>query len=259
MSLGNRVSTAARRAHASWAAALVVLAFACPVSAREKTDVLLAAAGEAELAPVLAKLAEAREERVAAWTFWTGSLGGKKVVVTRTEGDPLNAVAATTLALRRFEPALVLTFGVARPHDPTLKPLDVVVSERFAAFDGFISNRRELGAGAAMTEWRKLSHAPIAGEVETYTETFPANDAAKAAALSLTNPGGRVLSGVLGSAHQINRAADRMAWLRQARGGIGPSRSRSCSSFSPSRFLRHCVLPSVSTCSCRARRSSRSA
>jgi len=98
-----------------------VLALLLPLSAGAKVELLLAAANEAELAPVRAKMRDVNEETRTSWTFWTGTLAGKPVVLVRTEGDPLNAVAATTLAIRRFEPALVLTFGTARPHDPSLR------------------------------------------------------------------------------------------------------------------------------------------
>jgi adenosylhomocysteine nucleosidase len=195
-----------------WAVLVVVL----PLSAVAKVDLLIAAATEAELAPVRARMSDVKEQTLTSWTFWIGTLAGKSVVLARTEGDPLNAVAATTLAIRRFQPALVLTYGVARPHDLMLKAGDVVVSERFVAFDGFISGYRDLDEGVKLEDWKKLSHAPISvGEVETYTESFPASSAASAAALSLKNPRGRVLAGVLGSAHQINREADRIAWLRK--------------------------------------------
>jgi adenosylhomocysteine nucleosidase len=194
-------------------AAMVLLV---PASAVAKVDLLLAAAGEAELAPVRAKMSGVTETTATSWTFWSGALAGKSVVLVRTEGDPLNAVAATTLAIRRFEPALVVSYGIARPHDSALKAGDAVVGEKFVAFDGFISGHRGVGEGTKLGDWKKLPHAPISrGEVETYTESFPASDAAKAAAMGLNvSGGGRVLAGVLGSAHQINREADRVAWLR---------------------------------------------
>ncbi|MGC4075148.1 MAG: 5'-methylthioadenosine/S-adenosylhomocysteine nucleosidase [Nibricoccus sp.] len=178
-------------------------------------DLLLTAATEAELAPVRAKMSAVKEQTLTSWTFWSGMLAGKSVVLARTEGDPLNAVAATTLAIRKFDPALVLSYGVARPHDLELRAGDVVVSRSFVAFDGFISGHREAGDGVKLGDWKKLPHAPISsGEVETYTESFPASETATSAALMLKNPRGRVLAGVLGSAHQINREADRIAWLR---------------------------------------------
>ncbi len=195
---------------------LSVVFLACLLLRLEaKVDFLISAASEAELAPVRARMAGVEELTLTSWTFWTGTLAGRPVVLARTEGDPLNAVASTTLAVRRFAPALALTYGVARPHDPALKPGDAIVSERFVPFDGFVSGRRERGEGVRLADWKKLPHAPIsAGEVETYTESFPADPGATKAALGLPNKHGRVLAGVLGSAHQINREVDRLAWLR---------------------------------------------
>src|SRR5215216_4566209 len=101
-----------------------VIACAPHAFAAERVDVLLAAANDAELQPLLAKLQDSHQESKAAWQFWSGTLMGKQVVVTRTEGDPLNAVAATTLAIRRYAPKLIVTFGSARAHDPLLRAGD---------------------------------------------------------------------------------------------------------------------------------------
>jgi adenosylhomocysteine nucleosidase len=178
-------------------------------------DLLLAAATEAELQPVLAKMSDVRTESRAGWQFWLGTLGTRSVVLTRTEGDPLNAVAATTLGIRRYTPRLVVTYGAARPHDPALQPGDVVLSGEFAAFDGMVSPHRDLGAGTAPLTWHKLLHPLMTpGEEETHQSHFPAYASALAAAQKLTAPRGRLLTGVLGSAHQVNREADRIAYLR---------------------------------------------
>ena len=69
-------------------------------------DVMLVAADEAALVSVLDHLKNAQVETHAAWTLWTGTIDGKQAVVTRSEGDPLNAVAATTLVLRNYQPRL---------------------------------------------------------------------------------------------------------------------------------------------------------
>lgn len=176
---------------------------------------VLLAANEAELHPLLARLADPHTEKVAAWQFWTGTLDGKAVALTRTEGDPLNAVAATTLAIRRYAPKLVVTFGAARAHDPALRPGDVVVSGSFAAFDGMISPHRDLDGGSAALKWEKLPHAIMTpGEQEKYLSSFPAHAPSLAVALRLTNPHGRIVAGVLGSANQVNREVDRIATLR---------------------------------------------
>jgi adenosylhomocysteine nucleosidase len=178
-------------------------------------DVLLAAASDAELQPLLDKMQSPQTETHAAWKFWLGTLAGKRVALTRTEGDPLNAVAATTLAIRRYTPKLVVTFGTARAHDPALQPGDLMVSNKFAAFDGMVSSVAPLDGGSNPLTWHKLPHLlATAGEKETAAFFFPADDKALEVAKTLAAPRGKVVVGVLGSAEQVNREADRIAWIR---------------------------------------------
>lgn len=194
----------------------VLLLAGLPARAAEPVDLLLVAADDATLQPVLERLGPLRTSTRGAWTLWLGAFAGKSVAVTRTEGDPLNAVAATTLALQHHPPRLVVVFGASRAHDPELRPGDVVVSEAFCAFDGMISPIAELDHGSDALQWRKLPHPLIsAGEKENPTELFPADARAGSTALALANPRGRVLRGILGSAPQVNREADRLAHLRQ--------------------------------------------
>jgi adenosylhomocysteine nucleosidase len=196
-------------------AVLVAIALASVASAAA-VDLLLVASDEAEAKVVLDKMAGAVAETRGAWTLWRGALAGKTIVLTRAEGDPLNAVAATTLALRLHPARLVVVFGAARAHDPALQPGDLVVSERFAAFDGMVSPIVELGGGSDALLWQKRAHKLVAtGEREIPTEHFPADARALAAARQLPPGRGRVVAGTLGSAHQVNREADRIAWLRQ--------------------------------------------
>jgi adenosylhomocysteine nucleosidase len=185
------------------------------LGAVEAVDVLLVATDDASLQPVLAKVADSHSTVRGAWTVWTGQLGSKRVSLTRAEGDPLNAVAATTLAIRLHPPKLVIVFGPGRAHDAALKSGDIVVSEKFAAFDGLFSKVTALEAGIHPLSWEPLPHLQMtAGEQETPAMTFPADAAAASTALKVTNARGRVVAGVLGSAHQINREVDRIAWLR---------------------------------------------
>lgn len=181
----------------------------------ERAEVLFAGASDAELKPLLDQMHSAHSETRGAWQFWLGTLAGKPVVLTRTEGDPLNAVAATTLAIRRYAPKLVVTFGSARAHDPSLRPGDLLVSEKFTAFDGLVSEVTPLEGGSNPLTWRKLPHLlATTGEKETPAFFFPADAAALALAKTIVPPRGKTVVGVLGSAGQVNREADRIAWIR---------------------------------------------
>ena len=193
---------------------LALLALAGAPLQAAPTELLLVAPDDATLAPVLKKLADARSESRAAWTYWFGQLHGKSVVLTRTEGDPLNAIAATTLAVRRHQPKLIVVFGTARAHNPALRAHDVVVSEKFVAFDGLVSPPTRLGGGSDSLTWKKLPHLLMtAGERDAAAPFFPASSTALAVARTLSAERGRVIIGALGSANQVNREADRIAWL----------------------------------------------
>jgi len=195
---------------------LLVLAVAAQAQT-EKVDLLLIAADDALLQPLVQRLVQPQTETHAAWTFWRGTLAGKTVLLARSEGDPLNAVAATTLAIRLHAPRLIVSYGLARPHDPALHAGDIVVSERFAAFDGMYSQQIAPGGDSHPLQWGKLPHLLMtAGEKETPAESFPADAPALSVALALAPAHGRVLRGVLGSANQVNREADRVAWLHTA-------------------------------------------
>ncbi len=197
------------------ACALGFAALGAPAFAADGVDLLLVAPDDATLQPLLDELGDARRETHAAWTFWLGDLAGHRVALTHTDRDPLNAVAATTLALRRHPPRLVFVFGPARAHDPALQRGDVVVATAFAAFDGMVSPVAALGEKSRPLQWRKLPHLLMtAGEKETPRESFPADVTAAQRALALDWPHGRVTAGMLGSAPQINREADRIAYLR---------------------------------------------
>lgn len=193
---------------------LLALVVFTRAGASTSADVLLIA-DSAALQPLIAQLTEPKKEEFGAWTLWRGTLAGKSVVLARSEGDPLNAVAATTFALRRSSPRLVLTFGAARAFDNSLRAGDLVVAERFVAMDGMVSPTRQPGEGSDPLHWKPLNHALMTpGEKEVYVDSFAADVAALRDLLKLSDTRHRMVRGVLGSTPQINREADRIAHLR---------------------------------------------
>jgi adenosylhomocysteine nucleosidase len=179
-------------------------------------DLLMEASQDAELAPLAARLSDRHTEQIASWTFESGQGFGKDVVLVRTEGDPLNAVAATTLAIRRYRPRLIVTFGTARPHDPKLASGDFVVAQGFTIFAGFISKPRGVGEGIHPLDWDPDPTLVMRPEEHQLpARAFAADSNARKLMLALPSPSGHVGSGILGSSPEINREADRIRWLRE--------------------------------------------
>jgi hypothetical protein len=104
---------------------------ACAIaSADEPPEVLIQGAIDAEVQPLLAALEGRRTTQISAWTFWEGRIGAKRVVVSRTEVGPINAVAATVLGIERYKPMLIINQGTAGAHNPSLRLWDIVIGDR---------------------------------------------------------------------------------------------------------------------------------
>src|SRR5512137_2469344 len=117
---------------------LVVCCAACTTPARPPAtapaagqphpaaDIVVQGAVDTELQPLLAALEGKEPIQIAAWTFWRGRIGGRTVVVSRTEVGPVNAATATTLAIQNFRPRLIINQGTAGAAVADLKLFDIV-------------------------------------------------------------------------------------------------------------------------------------
>jgi adenosylhomocysteine nucleosidase len=195
-------------------------AFAQPGSARPPgVDVLVQGALDLEVQPLLAALEDRRETHVGAWTFWRGRMGGKTVVVSRTDVGPINAAGATSVGILTFRPTLVINQGTAGAHVPDLKIYDIVVGEMTTQPGAFQSTHAAAGEGVSMSRWTPLYYSlRMDGKPHEFKGGFPGDEAAIRVALRTPYPHGRVMKGVIGSAFEFNNEIDRINWLHRTYG-----------------------------------------
>ncbi len=180
---------------------------------------LVQGAVDGELGPLLERLDGKKEQRIAAWSFWSGRLGGKQVVVSRTDVGPVNAAAATALGIREFQPSAVINQGTAGGHNRALKLWDIVLGEKTTDYAAFKADHAGTGAGTDTALWRPVPHKIRAGGGEARTfDSFPGDPRLLAAAEKVANPRGKVVRGNIGSAYQYNRQLDHIDWLHRTYG-----------------------------------------
>jgi adenosylhomocysteine nucleosidase len=183
--------------------------------AGDPVDLLLQGAVDFELQPLLAALEQRQATQLAAWSFWQGRIGTKRVVVSRTEVGPINAAAATVLGIERFRPRLILNQGTAGAHNPELRLWDIVIGERTVDYSAYRSQHADAGAGIHPECWQPQPHRlRLDGRQRTEFPAFAGDSQAIAIAAALKNPRGRVLRGIIGSAYQYNRELDMIASIR---------------------------------------------
>jgi adenosylhomocysteine nucleosidase len=184
-------------------------------------DIVVQGAVDTELQPLLGALEGRELIQIAAWTFWRGRIAGKSVVVSRTEVGPVNASAATTLAIVNFRPRLIINQGTAGAADPSLKVFDIVVGEATVDYGAFRSAPAGAGAGVDLSRWAPMPHRlRLDGKDRVAFDRFAGDPAAAAAALDMPNPRGRVVKGVIGSAFEFNREVDRLVWMNKTYGVV---------------------------------------
>ena len=189
----------------------------CAIGCADEPPGLLVVQGavDYEIQPVLDGLESRRSRQISAWTFWEGRIGAKRVVVSRTEVGPINAVAATVLAIEHYRPSLIINHGTAGAHNPALRLWDIVVGERTVDYAAYSSGHADAGAGINPARWNPDPHRlRLDGRERTPFYTFSGDARAIEAATAIKNPRGRVLRGTIGSAPQYNRELDMIGSIR---------------------------------------------
>jgi adenosylhomocysteine nucleosidase len=182
-------------------------------------DLVVQGALDSELQPLIAALEGKEQIQIAAWTFWRGRIGAKRVVVSRTEVGPINAVAATTLAIVKFNPKLIINQGTAGANDPELKVFDIVVGEATVDFGAFRSSHADAGAGIDVARWTPMHHRlRIDGKERKAFPRFAGDPETMRIALETPYKRGRLIKGVIGSAFEFNKEIDRLTWVRKTFG-----------------------------------------
>jgi adenosylhomocysteine nucleosidase len=198
-------------------ALFAVLAPAIP--AAERYDLLIEGAVDFELGPLLDSLQSKHQVQIGSWTYWTGRIGTKSVVVARTGQGPINAAASTAFAIDKFHPAAIVDQGTAGAHNPGFQVFDIVLGAATTDFSGYRSDHKDAGAGIDVNQWIPMPHQLRIGGGENKTfPTFAGDPALLAAARNTSYDKGRLRVGTIGSAYSFNRQIDFARWARKTFG-----------------------------------------
>jgi len=179
--------------------------------------VVVQGAMDVEIRKLAGRIENAKEEKVQTWTFWTGTIDGYPVVVSKTLKGMPNAAVATSLAAERYHPIAIINQGTAGGHVPDLHVYDIVVGTYAVNLGSFKTGYRERGRGSEFAEWVPLDLLRSDGSAgqdpnARAMRRFAADDgllgAARQAQAGYTR--GRVLEGVIGSSEVWNSEIDRI-------------------------------------------------
>jgi adenosylhomocysteine nucleosidase len=179
--------------------------------------VLVQGAMDVEIRKLAGAIEHPREEKILGWTFWTGTIDGYPVVVSKTMKGMENTAAATVLAVEHFHPAAIINQGTAGGHQPDLHVFDIVLGVDAVNLGSFKTGFRARGEGSNIAEWTPLDLLRADGSAGNDPNArtlrrFHGDDALLAAARSVRDryDKGRVIDGVIGSSEVWNSELDRI-------------------------------------------------
>jgi adenosylhomocysteine nucleosidase len=179
--------------------------------------VVVQGAMDVEVRTLAAALDHVTEERIEGWTFWSGTLDGYPVVISKTLKGMSNAAAATALAAERYHPVAIINQGTAGGHDPGLHIFDIVLGVQVVNIGAFKTGSRARGEGSNFADWQPMDLMRSEGSAgldpsARSMRRFPGDEGLLAAARSVRNTyvKGHVAEGVIGSSEIWNSELDRI-------------------------------------------------
>ena len=200
------------------AAAVAAVACANGRASPAVRPLVVQGAMDAELRKLVSALDGPSETQIGGWTFWSGTLAGYPVVVSKTMKGMSNAAAATALAAERYHPVAIINQGTAGGHHAELHVLDIVLGVESVNLGAIKTPFRAAGAGIKADEWMPLDLMRSEGSAGMDPRALTMRrlraderllDVARRVRSSYTR--GRVLDGVIGSADVWNSELDRIA------------------------------------------------
>jgi adenosylhomocysteine nucleosidase len=202
----------------AWLAACVARDAAAPARAVIAVrPVVVQGAMDVEVKKLAGALENVKEEKVQGWTFWSGTLDGYPVVISKTLKGMSNAAAATALAAERYHPVAIINQGTAGGHEPGLHVYDIVLGTQAVNLGSFKTGYRAQGAGSNFADWKPLdlmrSEGSAGEDPNARTmRRFPGDEGLLAAARNVRAMyrKGQVVEGVIGSSEIWNSEIDRI-------------------------------------------------
>jgi adenosylhomocysteine nucleosidase len=186
--------------------------------AAEPVEVLVQGAENLEVEEIVAALEKPEKITIGPFSFWTGQIGGHRIAIQLTGQALINCTTSTILGIEEFSPKLIVNQGTSGAQAPFLTLHDIIVGQRALDYSGFVTPVLGVGKGSKALTWVPAAQRlrdPASGKLFEYPNGFAGDPVAMAVAMRTRNPMGRVFSGVIGSAHEVNLELDRVRWSHE--------------------------------------------
>ena len=140
--------------------------------------------------------------------FHMATVNGKKIIVQTTGMGTIKAAMATTYAIEKIHPTLVINQGTAGAQEREFGVGDVILAEAAVNINQMSMPKKELGEGSDPFTWEKPSQ----------TREYEADKTLLALFSNVEYTAGRMIKGKIATGDIYSRETDRIIWLAESYG-----------------------------------------
>ena len=163
---------------------------------------------------LIEQLGNLREVSIGEYRFFCGELEGRPLVIGRTQIGMVNAAAAATAAILRFEPECILLQGTSGAHDPSLHRGDIVLGKTLVNINNYMIPHRDKGAGSRPDDWEFFGTEMTVNGSLTQIKRLFSDETLLRIAESVPYAKGNKVTGSIGSGDVWNRELDRISAIQ---------------------------------------------
>lgn len=178
-------------------------------------NIIIQGAAITEIDYLESKLLEPEKIVIGGFEFTKGKFDEKNIVISRTKVGEINAASATTIAILKFSPEIIINQGTAGGHGINVHKGDLVIGESCVQMNSYKTPKMLSNEGYNIENWdiREFISDEDKGKSKTNFANQKLIDIAKRELPKITNM--KIHTGVIGSGDVWNRETDRIMYLNK--------------------------------------------
>jgi len=178
----------------------------------EKT-ILLQVAMEIECQEILKKLTDLEELIINGYKFYKGKIYNYPIIISLSKVGLINASASVMLAIKEFNPKIIINTGIAGATDKNMHIGDIVIFGNFININSYRTKKLKKGEGSNSNEWELITF--LSGEEDRLVEEKATISLVEIAKETIKNDYGNIYVGKIGSGDIWNSEYDRIVYLNE--------------------------------------------
>ena len=177
----------------------------------EKQPILLQVAMEVECQEILKHLTNLEEVEINNYKFYKGTLNNYPIIISLSKVGLIHASSSLTIALKEFNPKLIINTGIAGATDKNVHLGDIIIGESCININSYRTSKLKAGEGSNPNNWELLTF--LSGETDRFVEEKATPILVELA--KNTSGYGQIYVGRIGSGDVWNNEYDRITYLNE--------------------------------------------